>query len=71
MLFAKGASESMRQQAVKKFERLSSDGFRVLAVAVKQGEGLALLISEAQLTMAVFVAFLDLAKKGSNKRWIY
>lgn len=56
-------TKAIKKQASQTYARLSSNGFRVLAVAIKLDDGTALK-TEQQLTMLGFVAFLDPAKKG-------
>ena len=58
-------TDSAKQKALAEFQALSEDGFRVLAVAVKQLESHKRYTSddESGMTMLGFIAFLDPAKK--------
>lgn len=58
-------TDATRAQAVKEYEQLSQDGFRVLAVAARQLKTHERydVHDEAEMTLLGFIAFLDPAKK--------
>ena len=58
--------ESRRAQAAGTFQKLSSDGYRTLGVAVRQvaKQDVYTLAAEHDMTLAGFAAFLDPPKEG-------
>jgi P-type Mg2+ transporter len=63
--------EKERYAALERFEKLSSDGFRVLAIAVKDMDGDTRVVydraDEAGMTFLGFAAFLDPPKKTAGE----